>query len=287
VGLGVMGGAIARNLLASGSTVVGHDIDVGRLKAFAAAGGRPVGSARDVVEQSDVVLLVLPSGAALDAATVGPGGLVEGARSGVTIIEMSTLALEDKLRLRDRLEPLGAAVLDCPISGTGVQAEKGDIVIYASGDEAAIEACRGILAATSRDVIRVGPYGAGSRMKYLANLLVAIHVAAAAEALALARRAGVDPEFAVGVLSSGAGTSRMLELRGPMMATRRYAPAAMALRLFEKDLDVIGAFGDSVSASLPLFATAAGLFRAAIARGFGDLDTSSVHEALVAGEADL
>jgi len=286
IGLGVMGGAIARRLLASGTAVVGYDIDERRLEALAEAGAQRAGSARDVAQRCRVVLLLLPSDAALEAAAWGPQGLAEAARRGLTVVEMSTLSIDAKEGLRDRLEPRGVAVLDCPVSGTGVQAETGDIVVYASGDEGAIDECFDVLAMISRRVIRVGRFGAGSQMKYLANLLVAIHVAAAAEVLALAIRAGFDPAFVVEALIAGAGTSRMLEVRGPMMAARRYRPASMALRLFEKDLDIIGAFAASHSAPVPVFATAVGLFKAASARGLGDLDTSVIHELLLGPATD-
>ncbi|MDP9483022.1 MAG: NAD(P)-binding domain-containing protein, partial [Chloroflexota bacterium] len=181
IGLGIMGGAIARNLLAQGTSVVGHDLDDDRRMSFAAAGGSLATSPREVAARADIVLLLLPSAAALTAVTDGPDGLALAGRPGLVVVEMSTLALVDKDRLRERLEPLGTAVLDCPISGTGVQAEDGDIVVYASGDEAAVERSRAILRLASRDVVHVGSFGSGSRMKYLANHLVAVHVAAAAE----------------------------------------------------------------------------------------------------------
>jgi len=279
VGLGVMGGAIARNLLRAGVAVIGHDIDQARTDAFAAAGGRRAASAREVAERVEIVLLLLPSSAALDAVTEGPDGLARGVRKGTTVIEMSTLRLHDKEALRGRLEPQGADVLDCPISGTGVQAERGDIIVYASGSEGAIERCRRVLDLVSREVINVGPFGTGSRIKYIANHLVAIHIAAAGEALALARNAGIDPAFAIRVLSAGAGTSRMLEIRGPMMAARKYSPPSMTIRLFQKDLRIITEFAKSCGVPVPILATASQLFAAALDEEFGELDTASVHEA--------
>lgn len=279
VGLGVMGGAIARNLLRAGVAVIGHDTDGARADAFATAGGSRASSAREVAERAEIVLLLLPSSAALDAVTEGPDGLAGTVRAGTTVIEMSTLRLLDKEALRGRLEPHGADVLDCPISGTGVQAERGDIIVYASGTEAAIERCRPVLDLVSREVINVGPFGTGSRLKYIANHLVAIHIAAAGEALALARNAGVDPAFAIRVLSAGAGTSRMLEIRGPMMAARKYSPPSMTIRLFQKDLRIITEFAESCGVPVPLLATASQLFAEALNEELGELDTASVHEA--------
>src|SRR5205809_847902 len=147
-------------------------------------------------------------------------------------------------------------------------AERGDIIVYASGTEGAIERCRRVLDLVSREVINVGPFGTGSRLKYVANHLVAIHIAAAGEALALARNAGVDPAFAIRVLSAGAGTSRMLEIRGPMMAARKYSPPSMTIRLFQKDLRIITEFAKSCGVPVPLLATASQLFAAALDEEF-------------------
>lgn len=278
VGLGVMGGALARALLASGVAVVGHDIETARMDALVAAGGLRGMSARNVAERVDIVLLVLPSSAALDSVATGPGGLTAAARDGRIVVEMSTLAISDKERLRDRLEPLGTAVLDCPISGTAVQAERGDIVIYASGNESAIARCQPIFRKLARQVIAVGTFGTASRIKFLANHLVAVHVAAAGEALALARKAGIDVDVALQALTAGAGSSRMLEVRGPMMAARRYLPPSMTTRLFQKDLRIIAEFAQSVGVPVPLLAAASQLFAEAMEVELGEFDTASVHE---------
>jgi 3-hydroxyisobutyrate dehydrogenase-like beta-hydroxyacid dehydrogenase len=191
---------------------------------------------------------------------------------------MSTLALETKEALRVALEPLGIVVLDCPLSGTAAQAARGDLVVYASGDAEAIESCRQAFDAFSRATYWIGDFGMGSRMKYIANLLVAIHNASAAEAIALADRAGLDPGEALRVLSDGAGTSRMLEVRGPMMVERRYEPATMSVALFRKDLAIISEFIKSLGIRVPLFDKTSELYDEALARGLGSLDTAAIRE---------
>lgn len=284
VGLGVMGGALARNFLAARVEVVGFDIDAHRLSALAEAGIHPAPSPAELARLADVVLLLLPSTAALEAVVAGPDGLATAARRGLIVLEMSTLPLDDKENARRVLEAAGATVLDCPISGTGVQARTGDIAIYGSGDAAAFERCRPLLAKVSREAVHLGPFGVGSKMKFAANLLVAIHIAAAGEGLALIRKAGLDPAQAVRVLGAGAGSSRMLEVRGPMMAARRYTPASMSVRLFQKDLRIIGEFAASVGSPVPMLAAASALFASALTDGYGELDTAAVHEVL-AGQA--
>jgi 3-hydroxyisobutyrate dehydrogenase-like beta-hydroxyacid dehydrogenase len=285
VGLGRMGGALARRLLSTGS-VVGYDVDEARLHLLSKAGVRAVGSAADVAREADVVLVLLPSAAALSTAALGPTGLEGGVGPGSVVVEMSTLALEDKLSVRDRLAARGAAVLDAPISGTAVQAETGDTVVYASGDSGVIERVRPLLRPAAREVLDVGQFGDGMRMKLLANLLVAVHIAATGEVLALATRMGLDPAASVPMLALGAGSSRMLEVRGPMMAARAYEPASMSVGLFLKDLELIEKVARSAGAAVPLFDVAAAAFRLASSRGSDRLDTASVHEVSLAAGMD-
>ena len=285
IGLGRMGGALAGRLLASGVTVIGHDIDDGRTQAFSKGGGRPAPSAADVARYAEVVLVLLPSAAALVAAASGPAGLETAVGPGSVVVEMSTLAVDDKVALRDRLAAAGATVLDAPISGTAIQVETGDIVVYASGDRAGIDLARLALAPACRDVVDVGAFGNGTRVKLLANMLVAIHIAAAGEALAVARRSGLDVGEVLRLLAMGAGSSRMLEVRGPMMAERRYEPASMSVGLFEKDLRLAADLATSAGTSVPLFEAAVEIYRAASARGLDGVDTAVAHEISLTGGA--
>jgi len=214
IGLGTMGGTMARHLLGAGYRVCGRDIAPGCVDAFARAGGRPASSPAEVADAADVIILSLPSVAAFDEVTGGPDGLAGAARPGHVLIETSTLPLEVKQRAHRVLGQRGAALLDCPVSGTGAQMRTKDVVIYASGDPAAVERARPVLGAVSRAQFDVGEFGNGSRLKFVANLLVAVHNAAAAEALLLAQRSGLDLEATLRALTPGAGTSRMLEVRG-------------------------------------------------------------------------
>ncbi|HZQ29069.1 MAG TPA: NAD(P)-dependent oxidoreductase [Acidimicrobiales bacterium] len=273
IGVGTMGGAFARHLVDAGFGVVAHDADPSRV----IEGTTPVASVAEVVGAGvEVVLLSLPSDDAF-AAVVGE---LKGA---LLVVDTSTLSLPAKEAGRARLAAVGVTLLDCPVSGTGAQALAGDLVVYASGPDDALDACAPVLAAFSRAVHRVGPFGAGSKMKYLANLLVTVHTAAAAEVLALAERAGVDPAHALATIRDGAGQSRMLEVRGPSMATHDYGFGA-TVELFVKDMRIIRAFAADAGASTPLLDVAARLYEEAARAGWRHEEAAAVHR-LYLGEA--
>jgi 3-hydroxyisobutyrate dehydrogenase-like beta-hydroxyacid dehydrogenase len=273
IGLGIMGGAFARNLTADGWTVVGYDPDITRSAEARAAGVQLVHSAEALAETASDIITSLPTArAALDTAEV-----IARTRAGPrTIIEASTLALDDKMQFHDILKKAGHTALDCPVSGTGAQAAVKDLVVFASGDSAAIKRLEPMLLGFTRKVHDLGAYGNGSKMKFIANLLVAIHNVAAAEALVLAMKAGLDPHRTVEVISSGAGTSRMFEVRGPMMAANSYLPATVRGDIWKKDLTVIGAFASKLDCPTPLFNTASALYAATLAMGKGDEDSGAV-----------
>jgi len=280
VGLGIMGGAFAKHLLAARFRVIGCDVVAVRLTALRKLGGAPVALPAEVAAGSRVVITSLPSVKAFDAALFGNDGIAAGARRGAIIIEASTLPLEVKERARKRLEKIGATLLDCPISGTGAQAAAKDIVIYASGERRACTRCRPIFAGFARGTYYCGAFGIGSKLKYVANLLVTIHNLSAAEALVLAERAGVDLELAYRVLKDGAGSSRMFEVRGPLMIKRRYLPATMKVDVYQKDIAIIKAFAAALRCPTPLFTLSKRFYDAALGRGFAKHDTAAVHAVL-------
>jgi 3-hydroxyisobutyrate dehydrogenase-like beta-hydroxyacid dehydrogenase len=199
---------------------------------------------------------------------------------GRTVVEASTLALRDKIAFKEVLEQAGHTALDCPMSGTGAQAAVNDLVVYASGDSAAIKRLEPAFLGFARKVFDLGPYGNGSKMKFVANHLVAIHNVAAAEAMVLAMKAGLDLKQTVEVVASGAGSSRVFELRAPMMAADNYLPATMRSTTWRKDLTVIGEFASELGCPTPLFGLATTLHAAALAMGHGAEDSAAVCAAL-------
>jgi L-threonate 2-dehydrogenase len=276
IGLGIMGGAFARHLTAAGVRTSGHDVLPASLDAFSAHGGYACASARDVAAVSDIVITSLPHSAALEDALFGNAGLVAAGRADLLVVETSTLSLEDKERVRGRLASCGIGMLDAPISGTGPQATAKDITIFASGDRADFERACNVLSHFARSVLYVGPFGAGSKMKYIANLLVAIHIVGAAEAIVLGEKAGLDPSVLVELLAGSAATSRMLEVRGPSMAAGDYATPMMRVDVFQKDLDIIANFAKQSKCPVPLFSSAVPFFTAIAAQGMGSQDTAAV-----------
>jgi 3-hydroxyisobutyrate dehydrogenase-like beta-hydroxyacid dehydrogenase len=268
-----MGGAFARNLVQSGWRVIGYDVDARRNAEAEAAGAEIAHSAEAVAEVAADIILSLPTArAALDTAGVLAGANVKDR----TVVEASTLSLADKLAVKATLEAAGHTALDCPMSGTGAQAAVKDLVVYASGDSAAIARLQPMFQGFARKAYDLGQYGNGSKMKLVANYLVAIHNVASAEAMVLARKAGLDPRQTMEVISSGAGSSRIFELRAPMMADGVYQPATMRSKTWKKDLTVIGEFASDVGVPTPLFGLAAALHEAVLGMGLGEEDTAAV-----------
>jgi 3-hydroxyisobutyrate dehydrogenase-like beta-hydroxyacid dehydrogenase len=192
------------------------------------------------------------------------------------VIEASTFTLADKLKAERKLAAAGHTMLDCPISGTGAQAKTRDLAVYASGDTKAIKRLRPLFDGFARVTHDLGPFGNGSRMKYVANLLVAINNVAAAEAMVLGMKSGLAPQVIVEMVKSGVGNSRVFELRAPMMARNRYDEATMKVAVWDKDMKVIGAFARELGCPTPLFSATKAIYAAALAGGHAMDDTASV-----------
>jgi len=277
IGLGIMGGAMARNLQSGGWRVLGFDTDPARRAEMVAAGIEICADAAAAAAAAPVLITSLPKPDALLATATAIAGAGLAPR---TIIEASTFTLADKHAAEAVLRAAGHTLLDCPISGTGAQAERKDLVIYASGDAQAIQALNPLFLGFGRAVYDLGAFGNGTKMKFVANLLVAIHNLAAAEAMVLAEKAGLDPKQVVELVQSGAGTSRVFELRAGMMADRNYAPPTMRNSTWSKDLEVIGAFAAALDCPVPLFSAVLPLHAATLAQGHGGEDTAAIHATL-------
>jgi putative dehydrogenase len=277
IGLGIMGGALATNLIERGWVVLGYDVLAERIDVLRGRGFEAMECVPHLASHAPIILTSLPTPAA--ARQVAAEIAASDAPSRI-VAEMSTFALADKLAIKTTLEAAGHVPLDCPLSGTGAQAKMRDLIVYASGDSAAIARCQPIFADFAKQTTDLGAYGNGSKMKFIANLLVAIHNVAAAEAMALATRAGLDPERVVEVVGPGAGGSRMFQMRAPMMASGVYEPPTMRVSMWQKDMDIIAEFARGLDASTPLFAETAPIYAKALAMGLGDKDTASVYEVL-------
>jgi putative dehydrogenase len=272
VGLGIMGGAFAENLLAAGWRVVGYDVAAARRRALARKGVEIAADAGEVARKAPTMILSLPKPSAL-AATVD--AIVKADAPRRIVIEASTFKLEDKEAAEAVLRKAGHVLLDCPVSGTGFQAKVKDLVIYASGGAAEIKRLRPLFADFSRALHDLGAFGNGSRMKYIANLLVAIHNVASAEALVLGMKAGLPPQLVYDQIKIGAGNSRVFELRAPMMVKGRYDDPTMKVSIWQKDMDVIGSFAQALGAPTPLFSATLPIYAAAFSTGYAEQDTAA------------
>jgi 3-hydroxyisobutyrate dehydrogenase-like beta-hydroxyacid dehydrogenase len=277
--VGLLGHAVASRLRAAGHGVVGHDVLPERVAALRALGGEPAPSAAAVAGAADPICTLLPSLAAVEAAILGPDGVLAGARPGRTLVQMSTISPALTERLAREAAARGVAFLDCPVSGTSAMVARGDGILFVGGEAEVFARWRPLLETILPRAFHVGRAGQAMVVKLAANLLVGLHTVAAAEALTLVRRAGLDPGAVLEILAASAGTSRMLELRGPMIVKEEY-PAQMKLALFMKDLGLILDAGAAAGAPLPLTETARALFAAAEAAGHGAEDLAAVAAAL-------
>ena len=267
IGLGVMGSAMAANLLKAGFAVEGYDIAPKARAALKRAGGRTLSGVARLT--APVVITSLPSARALH-------DVVAAFKSRCIVLETSTLPIEEKERARASLARKGISLLDCPLSGTGAQARAKDLVVFASGERGAFRKAAPVLPGFSRAHYYLGAFGNGSRMKFVANLLVAIHNVSTAEAFVLGMKAGLDPRTIYEVIANSAGASRMFQVRGPQMVANRYDEATISVALFQKDMKIIGEFAQSLGAPTPLFNASAAVYTAAMALGHAKRDTAAV-----------
>jgi 3-hydroxyisobutyrate dehydrogenase-like beta-hydroxyacid dehydrogenase len=273
VGLGIMGGAFAKNLVAAGWRVVGYDIDPARRRALARAGVEIAKDTKALAAEVPTIITSLPKPAALDATVQAIIGARVRPR---VIVEASTFTIDDKLRAERALRQAGHVMLDCPVSGTGAQAKVKDLVVYASGERAAIRKLRPLFAGFARAVHDLGAFGNGSRMKFVANLLVAINNVASAEAMVLGLKAGLDAKTVFEMVRSGAANSRVFELRAPMMVKDRYDDPTMKISIWQKDMAVIGGFARELGCPTPIFDATVPLYERAMRSGHGEHDTAAV-----------
>jgi 3-hydroxyisobutyrate dehydrogenase-like beta-hydroxyacid dehydrogenase len=279
VGVGLLGHAVATRLLAAGHEVIGYDVVPKRNAALEAAGGRAAASIAEVTKAAEAVCVLLPSLATVEDAILGARGVLPSAAPGQVIAQMSTISPALTERLAREASAQGVNFLDCPVSGTSAMVARGDGLLMVGGERVVYERWRAVLEQVLPRAIYVGTAGQAMTVKLIANLLVGLHSAAAAEALSLARAAGLDAGMVLGILTASAGNSRMLEVRGPMIVGGEF-PAQMKLDLFMKDLHLILEAGERVGAPLPLTTLAERLFAAAHKAGHGAEDLAVVSTAL-------
>jgi 3-hydroxyisobutyrate dehydrogenase-like beta-hydroxyacid dehydrogenase len=270
IGVGKIGLAIAENLIKSGRRVAGYRRS--SLAEFEKIGGVPARSPADVGAQADIVFSCLPSTEALDDVVQGPRGLVHTARPGQILVELGSHPVADKQRQIAPLAQKGATFIDGEVSGTPgmVSAKKG--VIYLAGDAAACKKLEPVVAGFADSCVYFGEFGAASRVKLVNNLLVAIHIAATAEAMALGLKAGVDVPLMIKAIAMGSGGSTQFGIRAPWMAERRFLPAQGTVPALQHYFPMIGDFADSVGVATPMLNCAAALYERFVEMGFAESD---------------
>ncbi len=280
VGPGKIGLPISEHLIKSGRRVVGFRRS--SLAEFEKIGGVPARSAAEVAAAADIVFSCLPSTEALDDVVQGARGLVNSARRGQIVVELGSHPVPDKERQVAALAEKGAIFIDGEVSGTPgmVAARKG--VIYLAGDAASCKKIEPVVSAFAETCLYFGKFGAASRVKLVNNLLVALNIAATAEAMALGLKAGVDVPLMIKAIASGSGGSTQFGIRAPWMAERRFTPAQGTVPALQHYFDMIGDFAEAVGVATPMLERAIALYDRFVAMGFGDYDVAKMVDVIAA-----
>jgi 3-hydroxyisobutyrate dehydrogenase-like beta-hydroxyacid dehydrogenase len=274
VGVGKIGMLISQNLINSGYRVLGYRRS--SLAEFEKIGGIAARSPADVGEQADIVFSCLPSSDALEEVVQGPNGLVRAARPGQIVVELGSHPLPVKQGQVAPLAAKGASFLDGEVSGTPGMVAQRKGVIYLAGDAEACRKVERVVMGFADSCLYFGPFGAASRVKLVNNLLVAINIAATAEAMALGLKAGVDVDLMIKAIATGSGGSTQFGIRAPWMAQRRFSPAQGTVPGLQHYFEMIEEFAGSVGVATPLLDRAAELYQRFMEMGFGELDGAAM-----------
>ncbi|GAA2070320.1 2-hydroxy-3-oxopropionate reductase [Actinomadura alba] len=274
IGLGIMGGPMAANLVRAGHTVLGYDLGQARVDQLVAAGGRAAADAADAAT-ADVIITMLPDSPDVEAVALGEGGVLEHAKPGALYIDMSTVRPETARRLAHAAAVKGVRTLDAPVSGGEPGAIEGRLSIMVGGLEGDFEEARPLFEVLGATVVLVGPAGAGQTVKAANQLVVGGTYALVAEALVLLEASGLDGKTGLDVLAGGLAGSRILELKRESMAERRFAPG-FRIDLHHKDMGIAVAAARDAEVALPMTGLVAQLVAAARSQGHGALDHSAL-----------
>jgi putative dehydrogenase len=276
IGLGSMGGGVAKSLLRNGFPVTVCDVRPAVVESFVAQGASGAQSPADLAARCTVVVVLVVNAEQVESVMFGEGGAVSAMKPGTAVIMSVTLPPDYAEKLAQRLAAKGVLMLDAPVSGGEAKAATGEMTVMASGPPQAFAACEGVLAAIAQKVYRLGETaGTGSKVKMINQLLAGVHIAASAEAMALGIKAGADPGVLYEVISNSAGSSWMFQNRVPHILEGDYAPRS-AVNIFVKDLGIVLEAGKGHKFPLPLTAAAHQMFLMAAAAGHGLEDDSAV-----------
>jgi 2-hydroxy-3-oxopropionate reductase len=275
IGLGIMGKPMAKNLLKAGHDLVVFDIVAERVEEAAAAGAQKGQSARDVAGRTDVIITMLPDGPDVEKAVLGENGVLEGARAGQMLVDMSSINPLISQKIGAACEARGVDFLDAPVSGGEPKAIDGTLAIMVGGKQEVFDRAAPILQAMGSSVTLTGAVGAGNVTKLANQIIVAVNIAAMGEALVLATKAGLDPEAVFQAIKGGLAGSTVLNAKAPMVMTRNFKPG-FRIALHHKDLRNALQAAESLSVPLPITSLVQQMIVALVNDGKGDLDHSGI-----------
>jgi 2-hydroxy-3-oxopropionate reductase len=275
IGLGIMGKPMSKNLLKAGHTLVVFDVVPGPLAELVEAGAARGKSCADTASRSDVIITMLPDGPEVEAAVLGPGGVLEGARPGSTVVDMSSISPIVAQKVGAACAAKGVEFLDAPVSGGEPKAIDGTLAIMVGGAEEVFAKVQPVLQKLGASVTLTGPVGAGNVTKLANQIMVACNIAAMGEALVLATKAGLDPEVVFNAVKGGLAGSTVLNAKAPMVIARNFKPG-FRIKLHQKDLRNALLAAESMKVSLPFTALAQQMIMALMNEGKGDLDHSAI-----------
>ncbi|MCU1687486.1 MAG: 2-hydroxy-3-oxopropionate reductase [Amycolatopsis sp.] len=275
IGLGIMGGPMAAHLVAAEQDVSGFDLGADALGRFVAAGGHAAESVADAVDGAEVVITMLPNHPHVEAVVLGPGGVLEVAKPGTLLIDMSTIRPETSLELAKLGGEKGIRVLDAPVSGGEAGAKQAALSIMVGGEADDFTAARPLFEIVGKTIVHVGPHGAGQVVKAANQLVVGGIYGLVGEAIVLMEASGVDAGTGLDVLAGGLAANRILDLKRESMVARRFEPG-FRIDLHHKDMGIALAAARQADVSLPLTGLVAQLIAAGRAMGYGSLDHSAL-----------
>ncbi len=275
VGLGIMGRPMARNLLKAGYSLTVYDVVGTAVEELATDGASAASSSKEVAESAPVVITMVPDSADSEAAILGPGGVLEGASKGSTVIDMSSIAPGVSQKIAAACEESGVEFLDAPVSGGEPKAIDGTLAIMVGGKKDVFEANRGLLDVLGGSVVLCGGYGAGNTTKLANQIVVAANVEAVGEALVLARKAGLDPQVVYEAIRGGLAGSTVMDAKAPMMIAGDFKPG-FRIRLHQKDLHNALLTGKELGVPLPVTSLVQQMLGSLINDGKGDSDHSAI-----------
>jgi 2-hydroxy-3-oxopropionate reductase len=275
IGLGIMGKPMCRNLLKAGHRLVVYDILPGPVAELVEAGAARGESRRDTAARSDVIVTMLPDGPDVESAVLGAGGVLEGARQGSIVVDMSSISPMVSQKVAAACAEKQVEFLDAPVSGGEPKAVDGTLAIMAGGKAEVFEKVLPVLQQMGSSVTLTGPVGAGNVTKLANQIMVACNIAAMGEALVLATRAGLDPEVVFNAVKGGLAGSTVLNAKAPMVIARNFKPG-FRIRLHQKDLRNALLAGESLKVGLPLTSLVQQMLMSLMNEGKGDLDHSAI-----------